>query len=314
MTETGPTDQEPADSAEEMPGAVIAIPEQGGGFHGRYLHHATGPTATARLLRDLFATRYPGSKGYARARNELIGQHPSGWQRLGTATAKDPEVKPRRAPAPVGTCYCHHPDGTWNPAVTAALTTLRRAEIAALRRETTTADWLLGPQPKPGDGSSLLIREHRVPDGIDHVYLLHEDGLQILTRDGAYPNSCRFVHAVSLRWTDPVDGEQIERATRAVRERTPADLAYERAADFLADAAQRLARIPAHHDLVLYLLSLASGYLSVAAESTPESALARAAGLHPAQLAAHLHQLERGEQVRLLRRAAHQFNPVKHPA
>src|SRR5947209_2763520 len=151
MTEISATGQAPAASHDDTPGAVIAIPESGGAFHGRYLHHAPGPAATARLLRDLFTVRYPGRKGYARARAELIGQHPSGWQRLGTATAKDPQVKPRRAPAPVGTCYCHHSDGTWHPAVTAAaLTTLRRAEITAVRSEVTTADWLLGPQPKPG--------------------------------------------------------------------------------------------------------------------------------------------------------------------
>ncbi len=314
MTEISPTGQGAADSGEDMPGAVIAIPENGGGFHGRYLHHAPGPAATARLLRDLFASRYPGRKGYIRACRELIGQHPSGWQRLGTATGKDPEIKPRRAPAPVGTCYCHQPDGTWNPAVTAAaLATLSRAESAAIRGEHTSPGWLLGQQPRPGDGSPLLIRDHHVPDGIDHVYLLFDDGAQILTRDGAHPNTCRLAQATSLSWADPVDDEQIERATRAVRARTPADLAYEKAADILADTAQRLAHIPAHHDLVLYLLSVPSGYLGVPAETTPQAALARAADLHPAQLPAHLHELERSEQVRLLRRAAHQLNPVKHP-
>lgn len=312
MTEISPT---AADSGDDTPGVVIAIPEGSGRFHGRYLHHAPGPAATARLLRDLFATRYPGRKGYARACRELIGEHPSGWQRLGTATAKDPEIKPRRAPAPVGTCYCHQPDGSWHPAVTAAaLDTLARAESAALRRESTTADWLLGHAPQPGDGGPLLIREHHVPDGIDHIYLLFDDGAQILTRDGAYPNTQRFAQATRLSWADAVDDEQIERATRAVRERTPADLAHERAADILADTAQRLAQIPAHHDLVLHLLAGGSRYLNIPAETTPEAALARAADLHPAQLAGHLHDLERGEQVRLLRRAAHQLNPVKHPA
>lgn len=110
MAETRPTDQIPADDPEDTPGAVIAIPERGSGFHGRYLRHAPGPQATTRLLHELFAIRYPGRKGYARARAELIGQHPSGWQHLGAATAKDTEIKPRRAPAPVGTCYCHQPN------------------------------------------------------------------------------------------------------------------------------------------------------------------------------------------------------------
>ena len=183
MSDISSTTQTAADSTQDVPGAVIAIPESRGGFHGRYLHHAPDPAATARLLRDLFTVRYPGRKGYARARSELIGQHPSGWRHLGIATAKDPEVKPRRAPAPVGTCYCHQPDGTWHPAVTAAaLATLGRAESAAIRGEHTSPGWLLGQQPRPGDGSPLLIREHHVPDGIDHVYLLHEDGLQIPRR------------------------------------------------------------------------------------------------------------------------------------
>lgn len=312
MTETTPADQKPG--TEESPGAVIAMPDRASGFHGRYLHHAPSPSDTARLLRELFAVRYPGRRGYARACAELIGEHPSGWQRLGAATAKDPEVKPRRAPARVGTCYCHQPDGTWQPTVTAAaLATLRRAESAAIRGEHTSPAWLLGDAPQPGDGSPLLIREHHVPDGIDHIYVLFDDGARILARDGAYPNTARFTQATGLRWTDPLNTEQIERASRAVRERTPADLAHEKAADMLADTAQRLAQIPAHHDLVLHLLADASRYLSVPPATTPQAALARAAGLHPAELAGHLHHLERGEQVRLLRHAAHQLNPAKHP-
>jgi hypothetical protein len=315
MAETSPETQESGTSPEDALGAVIAIPALSRGFRGRYLHHAPDPLATIRLLRDLFATRYPGRKGYARACAELIGDHPSGWQRLGTATVKDPEVKPRRAPAPVGTCYCHAPDGTWHPAVTAAaLTTLRRAETASARGENPTVNFLLPDRVLPGDGAPLLISEHTVPDGIDHVYLLLEDGVQILVRDGAHPNACRFTHATSLRWSDPLDADQIERTTRALRARTPADLAHEKAADILADTAQRLAQIPVHHDLVLHLLAGASRYLSVPTQDTPEAALARTAGLHPAELAGHLHRLERGEQVRLLRHTAHQLDPVKHPA
>ncbi len=307
MTETTPPDQIPGTSLDDDSGAVIAIPTRDDGFHGRYLHHAPGPAATVELLRALFAACYRGRRGYENAIRELITEHPSGWARLGTATSKDPHIKPRRTPAPVGQCYCHHADGTPRPElIEAALATLYQAEI----RENS---WIRVPHGTPGDGSPLRIRSGMVPGGIEYVYVLHRDGIVVKARDGAYPTSQRFMQAAGFGWDSPPAAEQLERACAAIRARTPADLAHEAAADILADTAQRLAQIPAHHDLVLHLLADASRFLSVPPATTPQEALARAAGLHSAELAGHLHHLERGEQIRLLRHAAHQLNPAKHP-
>lgn len=294
----------PADPAPER-GAVIAIPTRDG-FQGRYLHHAPGPAATVELLCALFAARYPGRRGYERAVRELISEHPSGWARLGCATSKDKQIKPRRAPAPVGECYCHRADGTPHPAlIAAALATLHEAEI-----------WESGavriPHGELGDGSPYRIHSSVVPDGIDYAYVLYREALVVKARDGAYPKTSRFEWAIGVDWHRPPQGEAIEQACAAIRARTPANLANEHAADILANTARKLAQIPAHHDLVLHLLAGASRYLNVPAEATPEAALARAAGLHPAQLPGHLHLLERGEQVRLLQQAAYQLNPVKH--
>jgi len=98
-----------------------------------------------------------------------------------------------------------------------------------------------------------------------------------------------------------------------VRSRTPADLARAKVTEILTETATRLAAIPAHHDLVLHLLAGNSRFLSIPAEHRPETVLARAAGLHTAELPGHLHRLERGEQVQLLRHAAHLLNPKDQP-
>lgn len=297
----------PAPDTPPGSGAVIAIPARDGGFIGRYLHHAPGPAATTELLRDLVAIRFRGRRGYERLVRELISDHPSGWARLGAATSKDPEVKPRRAPAPVGQCYCHQVDATPHPAlIAAALATLHDAEIHEHGR-------LHIPHGRPGDGSPWLITSREVPDGIDYAYVLFREGMNIEVRDGA-SRSGRFERPVLFQWDNPPTGEEIQRACAAIRARTPADLAHEKAAAILAETAQQLRAVPAHHDLVLHLLSRASRHLSVPAHNTPEAALARAAGLHTAELAGHLHRLERGEQIRLLLQAAHQLNPAKHTA
>jgi len=309
MTTTVTAHPTPAPAAERAPehGAVIAVPTHDGGVHGRYLHHAPGPAATVEILLALFTTRYRGRRGYATAVRELIIEHPSGWARLGSATSRDKEIKPRRAPAPVGECYCHQPDGAPRPAlIEAALATLHDAEA-------NPNSWIRVRHGELGDGTPWKIDGGAVPDGIEYVYVLTPRGILVKARDGAYPNTSRFAAAIEFRWDQPPRPEQIEHACAAIRARTTTDLAQEKSADILADAARQLAAIPAHHDLVLHLIAGASRYLSVPGEHTPESALARAAGLHPAELGGHLHRIERGEQIRLLRRAAHQLNPDKHP-
>jgi hypothetical protein len=140
------------------------------------------------------------------------------------------------------------------------------------------------------------------------------NGLTVKVRDGAKPDVGRFASAIAIPWNQATDPGQIQAACEKIRARTPADLANEKAADILADTARQLRAIPAHHDLVLHLLGGASRYLRVPDPHTPEAALARAAGLHPAHLPGHLHQLDRGEQVRLLTLAAHQLSPDTHHA
>jgi hypothetical protein len=293
-------------------GAVIAIPGRKDEIKGRYLHHAPGPAATATLLLELFRVRYRGRDGYTRAIRELINDHPSGWQRLGTRATRSPEVKPRRAPAPAGTCYCHLDDGSLHPEVIrAALHTMHRAEA-------TSGDYdqrsVHVPHGRPGDGSPWLMRTHDIPRHLDHVYVLYRTHLDIHVRDGAYPKTNKFVSATGLSWREPFDPDQVERECAAVRERTVADRANENAADALANTVRRLAEIPAHHDLVLHLLRRDSAYYNVPAENTPEAALARAAGIDPADLPAHLRTLERPAQLDLLRAAAHQLNPAAYRA
>ena len=306
-----PVDGEPQQAPS---GAVIAVPTGGGAFRGRYLHHAPGPAGTARILTELFAVRYRGRDGLRRAVSELIYSHPGGWRQLGAATTRDREIRPRRAPAPVGACYCHQDDGTPSPAlIEAALAAHALAEAAQIHGNASTAS-VLPPGTSAGPGHAALITRSSVPENIDHIYLMYRGGLSIEVRDGAYPHAGRFAPAVTAAWGEQTDATQIEDAVTAVRTRTPADLAREKVAEILAETAARLRTIPAQHDLVLHLLHDNSRFLSIPREHGPETALARAAGLHTAELPGHLHRLERGEQVRLLNQAAHLMNPEAHPA
>lgn len=306
----------PAESEQQSAatGAVIAIPAGGRTFQGRYLHHAPGPAATARILLELFAVRYHSREGLRRAAKELIFAHPAGWRHLGATTSKDRDIRPRRAPAPVGACYCHQDDGTPSTAyVDAALAAYTRAEHAHFLGTASAADVLL-LGASAGPGHPALITRDSVPGSIDLIYLMCHDGLTIEARDGAYPQPGRFAPAVTLPWGEEMDATAIEDAVTAVHARTPADLARAKVAEILAETAERLRTIPAHHDLVLHLLAGNSRFLSIPREHGPETALARAAGLHTAELPGHLHRLERGEQVRLLRRAAQLLNPEQYRA
>lgn len=313
MTTTEPHEAAaPAEGeATEAPGgAVIAVPTGDREFRGRYLHHAPGPAETARILLDLFAVRYRRREGLRRAAAELIYAHPGGWRHLGAATTKDREIRPRRAPAPVGACYCHQDDGTASPAyIEAALAAHARAETAYLHGNASAAS-MLPPGTSAGPGHPALITRGAVPKGIEYVYVMFRDGLLIEVRDGAYPDYSRFTPAiVDLPWGTKVDPGKVESAVAAVRSRTPADIARVKIAEILTETAERLRAIPAHHDLVLHLLAGNSRHLSIPREHGPETALARAAGLHTSELPGHLHRLERAEQVELLRRAARLLNP-----
>jgi hypothetical protein len=312
MTEST-TNPAPQSAQPEPSASVIAIPTGGDAFRGRYLHHTEGPAATARLILDLFAVRYRSREGLRRAASELIYAHPGGWRHLGTATSKDRKIRPRRAPAPVGACYCHQADGTASTAyIEEALAAHARAEAAHIHGSA-CVESVLPRGESAGPGQPALITRGSVPESIDHVYLMYRGSLQIEARDGAHPRAGRFVPAVTLPWGEETDAKEIEDAVAAVRTRTEADLAREKVAEILAETANRLRTIPAHHDLVLHLLAGNSRFLSIPREHGPEAALARAADLHTAELPGHLHRLERGEQIRLLNQAAHLMNPATHP-
>jgi len=299
-------------------GGAIAVPNPGeaSGYSGRYLHGATEPGPTAHLLHELITVRYPGKRAHRRAASELISQHPAGWRELGAATAKDRAIKPRRAPARAGACYCHTTDGAWTETMRKALdATLRTVEDGAARGTRRDCRDLL-PHTEPGDGAPLLISAGHEPDWVEYLYLIRPEGLEIKARDAAYGRvHNRFTTIGLARWDQQVEVGQIKRAAAAARLRTIADIADEHAADAFASVARQLESMPADHGLVTLLLSShRSYYVYTPAEHTFTALLARAAGLEPGELAAHLEALARSEQIRLLRRTAHQIHPAEHPA
>jgi len=170
----------PAAAGESEPqqppsGAVIAVPTGREGFKRRYLHHAPGPVETARILIELFAVRYRTREGLRRATSELIDAHPGGWRHLGAATTKDREIRPRRAPAPVGACYCHQEDGAPSAVyIQAALAAHARAE-AEHQHGNVSAASVLPPGRSAGPARPALITRSSVPAHIEHVYVMFRD-------------------------------------------------------------------------------------------------------------------------------------------
>lgn len=103
----------------------------------------------------------------------------------------------------------------------------------------------------------------------------------------------------------------MDEASAQIRARPRRD--YQRAATArtLAETATRLAP---HADLVLYLLGGGTRTDPPSREPDAEAALAAAADIHSADLPALLLRAPRSEQIRLLKLAAHQLDPDKHPA
>ena len=298
-------------------GAVIGAPsrDEVRGYSGRYLHGAADPGTTAHRLHELITVRYPGKLGTRRAAAELISQHPAGWRELGAATAKDPAITPRRAPAPAGACYCHTPDGAWTETMRKALEAmLRTVENEAARGGYRDNSDLL-PRSSPGDGGPLLISGGGEPDWAEYLYLIRPEALEVKTRDGAYPRGRKAFITIGLAaWGQPVEIDEINRAAEAARARTIADLADEHAADTFANIARQLEAMPADHGLISLLLQGHRPYHHTPPEHAPTVLLAEAAGVKAGELPAHLEALARSEQISLLRRAAHYIHPGAHPA
>lgn len=295
-------------------GAVIAVPNHPTGYSGRYLHGAGDPGTTAHRLHELITVRYPGKRTAQRASAELISEHPAGWRELGAATAKDPAIKARRAPAPAGTCYCHAPGGAWSTTMRKALDSmLRAAENRAHGGYLEYHDLL--PRTRPGDGGPLLITSGREPDAVEHLYVIRPDALEVKTRDAAYARTRNAFVTIGLaHWNEPVEISAINHAADTARARTIANTADEHAADTFADIARQLEAMPADHGLAMLLLSSHRAYYTVPPEHAPTVLLAGTAGVKAGELPGHLEALSRSEQISLLRRAAHQIHPAEHPA
>jgi hypothetical protein len=295
-------------------GAVIAVPNPSSGYSGRCLHGASDPGTTAHRLHELITVRYRGKRTAQRAAAELISEHPAGWRELGAATAKDPAIKARRAPAPAGTCYCHAPDGAWTATMRRALGSMLRAAENRARGGYLEYHDLL-PRTRPGDGGPLLVSSGNEPDAVEHLYVIRPDALEVKTRDAAYARARNAFITIGLaRWDELVDLDAISRAAGSARARTIADIADEHAADTFAEVARQLEAMPTDHGLAMLLLSNHRAYYTVPPEHAPTVLLAGTAGVKAGELPGHLEALSRTEQISLLRRAAHQIHPAEHRA
>lgn len=321
--ETPPDKQNPTPTAQETASAmraVLAIPARrhnSDGWAGRILEHAPGPAETVRALREILGKRHKGRHRAADAITELIFDHPAGWERLGPDPAATGAKRTRETP--LGTCRCHEPDGTPRPA-------LLRAQHQALIK----AEW---NRPMPGevpgalepadDGTPWLItRSSTFPNRVHHVFVLHEDTIDILACDRGADRKAhrdRYVHGFTsiarVHATRPVDWDviapKLDADSAEMRARPRTDWSRIDAAKGLARAAKELEGVPAHADLLLYLLGKETDARS---KPTAEAALAEAGGVHGADLPALLLRAPRAEQLRLLRQAAHLMDPAENRA
>lgn len=315
-----PPEQAPA----SVPRAVLAIPVRSNnydGWAGRILNHAPGPAETVRVLREILGKRHKGRHRVTEAISELIYDHPAGWEHLGpdpTATGGTRRVREM----PLGTCRCHLPDGTARPG-------LARAE----RRALISAEWgravrgeVPGALEPDADGTPWRITANSTfPAHVEHVFVLDDERIAILARDDSADRKAsrdRFVRGFSpvarVHATRPLDwdtiGAQLDAASAELRARPRTNWSRVHAADALTCAAKELEQVPAHADLLLYLLGKHTGHDRSSTKQTAEGALAEAAGVHSAELPALLLRAPRAEQLRLLREAAHLMDPAEHRA
>ena len=314
-----PQDTETSAPAEQAPEpvmrAVLAIPtyDNNGGWAGRILGDAPGPAATVRVLHEILGKRHKGRNRVRDAVSELIHDHPAGWEHLGDPSNTTGGTR-RRGEIPLGVCRCHHPDGT-------AREGLARAQRDALA----SAEWRghahFARDPEADGAPRLITKSHALDPGVAHVFLVNGDCIEIHARDNSADRNFNkvaevrgFSTAARVKATGPIDwdalGPQIDAASAELRARPRTDWDRVGAARALARAAKELERVPAHADLVLYLLGKEAGTSRRAAEA----ALAEAGDVHSADLPALLLRAPRSEQLRLLRDAAHATDPAEHHA
>lgn len=248
MTENHENTTDPAlgGAQPEPTAAVIARPNRHTGdrsWQGRYLHHAPGPSATARLIRDTVTARSTVRTRLSAGRSELIDEHPCGWEHLGARTAKDPEIKARRRPAAAGACYCHTPDGQLRPAyLEQLLGLLDRAEQAPVY----SGEEFKKVMPRSADPTDsvpcLMGSFQNLPDRVAYAFILRAESITIAVRHGASP--CEYLKAGEIDWSGEADWEQIDATAAAIRARTTEDQHPARAR---ARGRTRPRRRPAHH-------------------------------------------------------------------
>lgn len=267
-------------------------------WQGRYLHHAPSIADVASKLCQIRA-RHSGIGNHG-AISELLKAHPAGWRSLGTTTAKDPEPKIRRRPAPPGVCLCHHADGTPTPAMISsgleALTMIDHESPVRL------PGYFEGQDPT-AVGHWTINSTSTLPPGTDTLFLLGNDALIIGVRG---VTSRQFLRAGTLPYhrPDPARLQAVIANAKRITSRTRETIEAEYAASALDRVRDTLAGIPAHHDLVLHLLGK-----TVTDTGPLEAALSRQAGIHPADLPGHLLRLDRREQTELLDAAAARLHP-----
>lgn len=269
---------------------------------GRYLHEAASIAETAEKLCQIVRRHHANS---VTAAQHLLDERPAGWRRLGTTTAKDPEPKIRRSPAPVGTCLCHETDGSPTPPLIASgLTALSGIEYD---RVTRPPGYRPGTDPTAA-GYWTITRQSPLPPGTTTLFLLAPDALVIGARGNGHP---AFVRVGTVLWNAPAPRAFAAIATSAekITDRSMEMVFDELAAATLERARAALEKIPTHHDLVLHLVSQAGGDLA-----RLETALARQAGCHPADLPGHLHRLDRHAQNALLAATADHLHPERRQA
>jgi hypothetical protein len=313
--ETGQRPSAAAPTAATDPRAVIALPTAQQRWAGRILTRAPGPGQSARVLHEILTTRFKGRDRALRAAATLIDEHPAGWQHLGPPP-DTPATRTRRRETPLGRCLCHHEDGTARPGL-----------LEAQRRALLDAEWGRPHRLEPGPGSNgapwLITSAWGLPDDVAHLFLIHDDHVTLYARDQSadtHFSQAAQIPTITRPGGAPVhiDWEQLapvlDEASAQIRARSRRD--YQRAATArtLAETATRLSRIAPHADLVLYLLGGGTRTDPPSREPDAEAALAAAADIHSADLPALLLRAPRSEQIRLLKLAAHQLDPDKHPA
>jgi hypothetical protein len=298
---TGTTADAP--TAEPASHAVLAAYRRGHShdWTGRYLHDAPSIAEVAMKLCQIVHQRYRGDA--VPAAQEMLDTHPAGWRTLGAATAKDPELKIRKRPAPLGECLCHEPDGTPTQALIASgMQVLAGVDHGNMVRPT---GYLPGTDPTSA-GHWTITKDSPLPPGTTTIFMLGHEALVI----GVRGPERRFIRAGSVAYSgpEPQNLKAVIASAGKLASRTAETMTSEAMATDLDRTRRVLEGIPSHHDLVLHLLSQRG--TSDAAKL--EAAVAREAGVHPAELPGHLHRLDRQGQTALLSAAADRLDPDRH--